>query len=141
MLLDLTKPRDAHIDERLHKEIMIWLSTVRPNGHPHLVPVWFLWDGETILIFSQPKTQKVRNLQHNLNVMLALDTARLGGDIVMIEGKAELLKEPTTAIMSPEYAEKYKERMARLRMNPEAMARDYSVAIRITPTKFLGHGE
>jgi len=141
MLLELTKPRDAHIDERLRKEIMIWLSTVRPDGHPHLVPVWFLWDGETILIFSQPKTQKVRNLQHNLNVMLALDTARLGGDIVMIEGKAELLKEPTTAIMSPEYAEKYKERMARLRMNPEAMARDYSVTIRITPTKFLGHGE
>lgn len=141
MPLDLSKPRDAHINERLRSEIMIWLSSVRPDGRPHLVPVWFLWDGETILIFSRPNTQKLRNLQHNQNVMLALDTARQGGDILMIEGKAEILKEPTSAFISSEYAEKYKERMARLHMKPEAMAQDYSVAIRITPTKFLGHGE
>ena len=73
-MLDLTKERDAHIDERLRAELMMWLSTVQPDGRPHLVPVWFLWDGRTILIFSRPNQQKLRNLRHNPNVVVALDT-------------------------------------------------------------------
>jgi len=108
-MLDLTKERDAHIDERLRGELMMWLSTVRPDGRPHLVPVWFLWDGETILIFSQPNQQKLRNLQHNPDVVVALDTAGQGDDVVMIEGKAELLDDPRVSTVLPAYAEKYKE--------------------------------
>lgn len=136
-MLDLTKERDAHIDERLRRELMMWLSTVRPDGRPHLVPVWFLWDGETILIFSQPKQQKLRNLQHNPNVVVALDTAGQGDDVVMIEGKAELLDDPRVSTALPAYAEKYKERLELYGWSGESMAQDYSQAIRITPTKFF----
>jgi hypothetical protein len=42
-ILDLTRERDAHIDQRLRNDITIWLNTVRPDGRPHcssgLVPV------------------------------------------------------------------------------------------------------
>src|SRR6266704_2908532 len=124
-MLDLTKERDAHIDKRLRAELMMWLSTVRPDGRPHLVPVWFLWDGETILIFSQPNQQKLRNLQHN-------------PDVVMIAGKAELLNDPGMSTALPAYAEKYKERLELYGWSGESMAQDYSQAIRITPTKFFG---
>jgi Pyridoxamine 5'-phosphate oxidase len=43
---------------------MAWLTTVRPDGQPVSVPVWFLMreDG-TILLYSQPGTQKLRNIQ------------------------------------------------------------------------------
>ncbi len=136
-MLDLTKERDAHIDKRLRAELMMWLSTVRPDGRPHLVPVWFLWDGETILIFSRPNQQKLRNLQHNPNVVVALDTAGQGDDIVMIEGKAELLNDPAVSAALPAYAEKYKQRLELYGWTGEAMAQDYSQAIRITPTKFF----
>ena len=136
-MLDLTKERDAHIDKRLRAELMMWLSTVRPDGRPHLVPVWFLWDGETILIFSQPNQQKLRNLQHNPNVMVALDTAGQGDDVVMIEGKAELLNDPAVSAALPAYAEKYKQRLELYGWTGEAMAQDYSQAIRITPTKIF----
>jgi len=136
-MLDLTKERDAHIDERLRRELMMWLSTVRPDGRPHLVPVWFLWDGETILIFSQPNQQKLRNLQHNPNVVVALDTAGQGDDVVMIEGKAELLDDPKVSTALPAYAEKYKERLELYGWSGESMAQDYSQAIRIMPTKFF----
>src|SRR5438552_14391192 len=91
MLLDMTKPKDAHIDGRLRSEPIIWLSSVRPDGRPHLVPVWFLWDGAAILIFSKPAAQKVRNLRHSPQVMLALDSADEGEDVVLLEGRAELL--------------------------------------------------
>jgi PPOX class probable F420-dependent enzyme len=134
-MLDLTKERDAHIDKRLRAELMMWLSTVRPDGRPHLVPVWFLWDGRTILIFSQPNQQKLRNLQRNPNVMVALDTAGQGDDVVMIEGKAELLNDPAVSAALPAYAEKYKQRLELYGWTGEAMAQDYSQAIRITPTK------
>ena len=137
-MLDLTKERDAHIDKRLRAELMMWLSTVRPDGRPHLVPVWFLWDGETILIFSQPNQQKLRNLQHNPNVVVALDTAGQGDDVVMIKGKAELLNDPGMSTALPAYAEKYKERLELYGWSGESMAQDYSQAIRITPTKFFG---
>lgn len=136
-MLDLTKERDAHIDERLRRELMMWLSTVRPDGRPHLVPVWFLWDGETILIFSQPNQQKLRNLQHNPNVVVALDTAEQGDDVVMIEGKAELLDDPKVSAALPAYAEKYRGRLALYGWSGESMAQEYSQAIRITPTKFF----
>jgi len=118
-------------------ELMMWLSTVRPDGRPHLVPVWFLWDGRTILIFSRPNQQKLRNLQHNPNVVIALDTAEHGDDIVIIEGKAELLDDPAVSTALPAYAEKYKQRLALYGWTGEAMAQDYSQAIRVTPTKFL----
>lgn len=39
---------DARLARFLAEEPVIWLSTVRPDGAPHLVPTWFAWDGETL---------------------------------------------------------------------------------------------
>src|SRR5258708_8721608 len=90
-MLDLTNPKDAHTDERLRAEPIIWLSSVRPDGRPHLVPVWFLWDGAASLIFSKPAAQKGRNLRHNSQIMLALDSAAEAEDLMLLDGRAVLL--------------------------------------------------
>jgi PPOX class probable F420-dependent enzyme len=100
-ILDLTKERDAHIDQRLRLDTTIWLNTVRPDGRPHAVVVWFLWDGEAIFIFSQPKKQKLRNLQHNPNVLLAVDNTYEGSDPIMIEGTATLLQPSSLCLKIP----------------------------------------
>jgi hypothetical protein len=55
---EVATPKDAHEVERLRSEIIGWLATTRPDGHPNLAPVWFLWEDPTILIFSQPNKQK-----------------------------------------------------------------------------------
>ena len=65
----------ARILRFLEREPIVWLSTVRPDGSPHLVPIWFSWDGEALLIFSKPGAQKVRNLRARPSVMLALGDA------------------------------------------------------------------
>lgn len=137
-MLDLTNPKNAHADERLRKETIIWLSTVRPDGRPHLVPVWFLWDGSIVLIFSQPNTQKMRNLRQNTNVALALESNGDGSDVVTLEGKAELLTHNDVTSSHPAYIEKYGEDIKDLNLTPEAMMQSYSQAIRITPTRFMG---
>ncbi len=137
MFLDLSNSRQAHIDERLRTDTVIWLNSVRPDGKPHAVVVWFLWDGEQFLIFSKPKNQKIRNLSHNANVLLAVDNSKDGSDPITIEGTAELLDTPTSQLMNEAYLQKYLPRMQRMGWTADVMAGMYSQAIRITPTKLL----
>ena len=131
-MLDLTASKGAHTNQRLRDEPIIWLSSVRPDGRPHLVPVWFWWDGATILIFSKPDVQKVRNLRHNPQVMLALDSADEGEDIVLLEGRAALLGDDAPQSTLPEYAAKYAELMTRINITAASMAAEYTQAIRVT---------
>jgi PPOX class probable F420-dependent enzyme len=131
-MLDLSDPKGAHIDQRLHAEPIIWLSTVRPDGRPHLVPVWFWWDGATILIFSKPSAQKVRNLRHSPHVMLALDTADEGEDVVLLAGRAELLGQDAPRSTLPQYADKYAALMERIGITAASMAAEYTQTIRVT---------
>ena len=136
-MLDLTDAKGAHIDGRLRAEPIIWLSSVRPDGRPHLVPVWFWWDGATILIFSKPAAQKVRNLRHNPQVMLALDSADEGEDVVLLEGRAELLGAGAPQSTLPAYAEKYAALMARIGMVSDWHASEYSQAIRVAVERLV----
>jgi len=134
-MLDLAQKRDAHIDQRLRENIIIWLSSLRPDGRPHTVAVWFLWDGEQVLIFSKPN-QKVSNLRQHAQVTLALDNTNLGADPIVIDGTAELFDDPAINTTLPAYVAKYGERIKRIGYTPETMSQAYSQAIRITPTKF-----
>ena len=130
---------NAQVEHRLRNDPIVWFITVRPDGRPHVVPVWFFWDGETFLIGSRPNKQKLRNLRQNPNVMLALDgTGNLGDDVVVVEGTAELLNEPSLSLLSayPAIAEKYDVLLTSMKQDLQALAADYSQPIRVTPTKF-----
>jgi len=134
-MLNLAQPKDAHINQRLQNEKIIWFATV--NGdRPHMVPVWFLWDGTTILISSKPNTVKVRDIRENSNVMLALETTNEGDDVVLIEGEAVLLDPASVNATLPAYAQKYEQLLQNMGMNAQAMAQEYSLPIRVIPTKF-----
>ena len=135
---DTAAMQGIHIVERLRADPILWLGTVRPDGRPHAVPVWFHWDGTSVWILSQPKTQKIRNLRANPNVLLAIDDTRAGDDVALVEGTAELLAEPSTALDLPAYFAKYAAPIAQFGWTPEGMAADYSQPIRVTPTRFLG---
>jgi PPOX class probable F420-dependent enzyme len=135
--LDQNDPKQAHIAERLRNELILWLASVRPDGRPHLVPVWFLWEGETILIFSKPKNQKLSNVTANPAVTVALDSADDGDDIVVLEGVAALVNDPAASTTLAAYATKYTGRLADMGWTPESMAKEYTEAIRITPTRIL----
>jgi PPOX class probable F420-dependent enzyme len=139
---------NAHVEQRLRNDPLVWLITVRPDGRPHVVPLWFFWDGETFLICSEPNTQKLRNLRQNPNVMLALDGAgNLGYDVVVVEGTAELLNETSLSLLKayPAFAEKYEVLLQSIHeaglvnkdRDWQALAADYSQPIRVTPTRFL----
>src|SRR5258708_10577386 len=92
------------VEERLRSDEMVWLTTVRPDGRPHNIPVWFLWESATILIFSKPNSQKIRNLLQNQSVTLALDDTKKG--VVILEGTSELLGRGVGCARLQTYCEK-----------------------------------
>ena len=97
----------ARIHGFLEREPVVWLSTVRPDGGPHLVPIWFWWDGEAVLVFSKPGAQKVRNLRAHPSVMLALGDAEDDFDVGLLRGRAELLESPTSEVLPAAHLDKY----------------------------------
>ncbi|MDI3340229.1 MAG: TIGR03667 family PPOX class F420-dependent oxidoreductase [Sphaerobacter sp.] len=137
-MLDTTTAWGRLADRRLREEQVIWLTTVRRDGQPQPTPVWFLWDGRSILIYAQPNQQKLRNIRHNPRVSLHLNTDARGDSVVRIDGVAELVRDGPPATAVPQFTDKYRAGMQRIGTDPEDFARDYSVAIRVVPQRFYG---
>ena len=135
-MLDTTTEAGARAERRLRDEEMAWLTTVRADGQPQSVPVWFLWDGETFLVYSQPDQQKLKNIGRNPRVGLHLNANARGGDVVRMEGTAEVVQDVPPADEVGEYLEKYRESISRIGFDPDGFARTYSVALRVTPDRW-----
>ena len=138
MELDTSTEFGARVERRLREELVIWLTTVRPDGRPEPSPVWFLWDGETFLIYSQ-HTQKLRNIQNSSKAALNFDGDGIGGNIVVITGQAEIASEAPPANEVAAYVQKYQRGFERIGLSAEGFAQSYSVAIRVRPTRLRGH--
>lgn len=127
----------ARIDRMLRQEPVVWMSTVRPDGTPHLVPIWFSWDGERLFVASKPEARKVRNLRDNPRLMLALGEPDDDFDVGLIEAEAVLPEATTAALLPPDHFAKYRDRMAAIGLDEATYVRDYSQPILITPTRYL----
>jgi PPOX class probable F420-dependent enzyme len=127
------------IEAALRHDPVVWLSSVQSNGRPHLVPVWFIWDGDQILAFSKPHARKVDNLRDQPSVMLAVGTPGLDFDVELIEATAELPDEPAATVMPEGFGAKYRELLHRAGLTIQRFAEVYSQPIVLRPTRFLGY--
>lgn len=134
-MVDFTTAKGQWVDQRLRDSLIVWLATAGEDGKPHNVPVWFDWNGETFTMFSEPMNRKIRNMRHQPVVVLALDSRDEGEEIVILEGLAEFLPDPTSAQPTANYLAKYAHLLPRIKLTPEEYVVKYSLAIRITPTK------
>jgi len=138
-LIDQSTPFGQRVQKRLQTDRIIWLTTIDSHNMPQPKPVWFLWDGETFLIFSSPKGYKLKHIARNPNVSLNLDGDGLGGDIVVFTGVAEMVTSDISAEHISAYNNKYVEGFKRIQMTPAQFANSFSTAIRVRPTKLRGH--
>jgi PPOX class probable F420-dependent enzyme len=130
-----TADRDR-VEARLRSNLMAWLTTVRPDGQPVTVPVWFLMrDDETILLYSKPGTGKLRNIVGNAKVSLALDVCDLGRNIVRLEGTARQVDDEPPADKNAAFLAKYAERIAAMFGTPEEFSAQFSATTVIRPAK------
>ncbi|SED69962.1 Pyridoxamine 5'-phosphate oxidase [Streptomyces sp. 2131.1] len=74
---------------RLEKDTDAWVSTASADGAPTLVPLWFVWDGEALLMATRRTNPTAVNLTPAGRAHIALGHTR---DVVMIEATAEVVE-------------------------------------------------
>ncbi len=126
IIASMPKAQPRSVTDRLAKERNIWIVTVRPEGQPHMVPVWFAWVGEKIYICIEPGSVKGRNLAHNRNVSLALER---GSHPVICEGEAQFIEKPWPEEVVTLFRKKYDWDVS--------SERQYTLLVEITPRKWL----
>lgn len=135
----MDRPRSS-ICRALERDEVIWLSSIRPDGRPHVLPLWFIWDGNSILTFSKPHAQKVRNLRLNGAVMVAIGQPGLDFDVELTDATAELETARTAEALPASFASKYGRLLARAGITTSEFAAVYSQPIRIRPRRWLDWG-
>jgi PPOX class probable F420-dependent enzyme len=70
------------------------LATIRRDGRPHVVPIWFLLDGDEVLLTTGADTVKGRNILRDPRVCLCVDDEDSPFAYVMVEGEAEVTEDP-----------------------------------------------
>jgi PPOX class probable F420-dependent enzyme len=134
--LDPRDPAHARVLEAFTTEIAVWLTTVTAEGQPQSTPVWFHWDGASFLLYSQPQAPKLVNIAGNPRVSLHLVGEPDAEEGVTIEGSAAVDPDAPRLDAIDVYVGKYRDLIAGYGWTPGSMAADYSVAVRVTPTRF-----
>ena len=67
------------------------LATIKKNGRPHTVPIWFVVDGKTLLFNTGETSIKAKNLKEFSYFALSVDDQEPMYSFVSVEGKAEIL--------------------------------------------------
>ncbi|HEX4211772.1 MAG TPA: PPOX class F420-dependent oxidoreductase [Candidatus Dormibacteraeota bacterium] len=70
------------------------LATVRRDGSPHVVPIWFVLDGDDVVFTTHRDTIKGRSMRRDGRVSLCADDTRPPFAFVTVDGRAEASEEP-----------------------------------------------
>ncbi len=81
----------SHAVARLLQSRSYWLATTRPDGRPHVTPLWGVWVDGALYFDGLPTTQWARNLAKNPTAAVHLES---GEDVVILEG---VMDDPETS--------------------------------------------
>lgn len=101
MINHVKTDRKALIKAVLAEPVLARLATTNPKTlQPHVVPVWFMWDGEFIWISSFVSTRKIRELKINPRGAVLIESKQEGSKLqaVLLEGDVELVSKPRKTV-------------------------------------------
>jgi len=135
---------DPKIEELLAQPVLARLATAElVTGQPHVVPVWFLWDGNAVWISAFSSTRKVKLLRDNPHTAVLVEPdARHPSSLqaVLLQGEAEIINLPRDFVARQAiaiYAHYLGEEGAQAE-EPQSWAYDpENRLLRIQPTKIL----
>jgi nitroimidazol reductase NimA-like FMN-containing flavoprotein (pyridoxamine 5'-phosphate oxidase superfamily) len=92
-------------EERLEQARNYWVSTTRPDGRPHAMPVWGVWLDRAFFFGSGSSSAKSKNLTANPEIVVHLES---GDETVIVEGRAEPVNDDeltrsVDAVYGPKY--------------------------------------
>jgi PPOX class probable F420-dependent enzyme len=126
----------------LDEERVLTCATIGPGGRPHLMPLWYVRDGNTLLAWTYGKSQKVRNLERDARATIQLEAGRdVYGELrgVMLECDVAIERDPARV---GELGMKVMARYAGGELSQEARASVLQqapkrVLLRFTPTRIV----
>ncbi len=117
------------------------LATVRHDGRPHVVPIWFVLDGDDLVFTTGARSVKARAMRRDPRVCLCVDDERPPFAFVMVEGTVAISEDAdellrfATAIggryMGADRAEEFGRRNAAVD----------ELIVRITPSRVLAEDD
>lgn len=133
------------VEGRRHIEAaqVFWLSTVRPDGRPHVTPLLAVWREDAMYFCTGPDERKAKNLEQNPSCILTTGHNGLDGLDLVVEGRAaEVSDGAELGQVASSYESKYGDHLTA----PEGTWFGLSDAIRagnvlvyrVTPTTILG---
>lgn len=131
--------------EQVNAADTFWLSTVRPDGRPHVTPLIAVWHGEAIWFSTGPEERKAKNLAENPKCALTTGQSDLvkGALDVILEGEAEQVTvdaelEPIAAAFTAKYGTETWEYTVRDGAFTHPVAGGRAIVFRVRPARGLG---
>jgi PPOX class probable F420-dependent enzyme len=120
--------------EHLEHDAVAWLTTMAPDGRLQSSLISFVYADNELLLYSDPKAPKVRNLEASPHVSFHLQSDPFGDHWLIVEGRAVV--DPTVLPLDehPAYVAKFASLYPHWGLDLKTAARDVSAAIRIEPT-------
>jgi nitroimidazol reductase NimA-like FMN-containing flavoprotein (pyridoxamine 5'-phosphate oxidase superfamily) len=123
---------------------VFWLSTVRPDGRPHVTPLLAVWCADALYFCTGPDERKAKNLTRNPHCVLMTGRNTLDDNLdVVVEGRVTKVSgEAELQEVANAYEVKYGEHLTA----PEGtwfglgdtIRRGKVLVYRVTPTTLLG---
>ncbi|ONH31676.1 pyridoxamine 5'-phosphate oxidase family protein [Pseudofrankia asymbiotica] len=128
------------VDAFLAGERVCRVATTGADGHPHVVPLWFVWDGSALWLNSIVRSRRWTNLRRDPRVCVVVDAGVEFDELrgVELAGSVEVASEvPRTAEHRPELADaerRYAEKYAGV---PVFVADGRHAWLRLVPTRLV----
>ncbi|HLZ20978.1 MAG TPA: TIGR03667 family PPOX class F420-dependent oxidoreductase [Ktedonobacterales bacterium] len=137
-LPDPTSPFGERVARRLRDEHVIWLTTIGADGTPQPNPVWFLWDGDSMLVYNKTGAKRLANIQRDPHVSLNFESGADGNDVIILSGEARLSPDEIAPEKNTAYVAKYHDSIEGSFQTPEKFASLYHIPLRVTIEKVRG---
>jgi hypothetical protein len=122
-----------------------WLSTVRPDGRPHVTPIAAVWVDGALHFTTGKAERKAKNLERNTQVVATTGSNLLEGLDVVVEGEAvPVTDEARLQRLADAYISKYDDLFV-FHVRDNALwiegSEDPGLAFEVRPTKAFGFGK
>lgn len=116
------------------------LATIGVNGEPHVVPIWFVLDGDDVIFTTGDTSLKGKAIVRDPRVAIAVDDENPPYGFVSIRGTATISRDAevmlawATKIGGRYMGEARAEEFGRRNAVPE------EILVRVTPTRIIAKG-
>ena len=113
------------------------ISTLRPDGTPHMTPVWHLVDDDQVVVAVETTSVKARNVRRNPHVALCIALNESPQRWLLVNGTAALTQEDIPEIVRA-LSRHYLGATEGATYAADVLRKLQFVLLRITPTSMIG---